>query len=104
MQEWFMPFTTKRQAISLAAEDRQRLESLRRSRSAEKREVVHAGILLDLAGGMSDGATARSNNVNRHTCLLYTSGASGVCLQNCVVDEARNRAVKIHEFGWKSLP
>ena len=65
-----MPFTTKRQAISLAAEDQHRLESLRRSRSAEKREVLHAGILLDLAGGMSDGATARSNKVNRHTVAL----------------------------------
>src|SRR5271167_4738075 len=54
-----MPFTTKRQALSLAADEKQRLESLRRSRSGEKREVLHAGILLELAGGMSDGAAAR---------------------------------------------
>lgn len=47
-----------------------RLESLRRSRSGEKREALHAGILLDLAGGMSDGAVARSNGVNRHTVAL----------------------------------
>src|ERR1700721_4688792 len=65
-----MPFTTKRQALSLAAEDKQRLESLRRSRSGEKREVLHAGMLLDLASGMSDGAAARSNGVNRHTVAL----------------------------------
>src|SRR5271166_1829962 len=65
-----MPFTTKRQALSLAAYDKQRLESLRRSRSGEKREVLHAGILLDLAEGMSDGTTARSNGVNRHTVAL----------------------------------
>ncbi len=65
-----MPFTTKRQALSLAADEKQRLESLRRSRSGEKREVLHAGILLDLAGGMSDGAAARSNGVNRHTVAL----------------------------------
>ena len=65
-----MPFTTKRQALSLAADEKQRLESLRRSRSAEKRETLHAGILLDLAGGMSDGAVARNNGVNRHTVAL----------------------------------
>jgi transposase len=65
-----MPFTTKRQALRLAADEKQRLESLRRSRSGEKREVLHAGILLDLAGGMSDGAAARSNGVNRHTVAL----------------------------------
>lgn len=65
-----MPFSTKRQAIGLGADEQQRLESLRRSRSGENRETVHAGILLDLASGMSDGATARSNGVNRHTAAL----------------------------------
>jgi len=65
-----MPFTTKRQALSLAADEKLRLESLRRSRSGEKREVLHAGILLGLASGMSDGAAARSNGVNRHTVAL----------------------------------
>src|SRR5665213_3322168 len=70
MQEWFMPFKTKRQALVLAAEDKQRLESIRRSRRGEKRLVLHAAILLDLAGGMSDAAAARSNGVNRHTVTL----------------------------------
>src|SRR5216683_5319195 len=65
-----MPFTTKRKALSLSADEKQRLESLRRSRSAEKRETLHAGILLDLASGKSDGAAARSNGVNRHTVAL----------------------------------
>jgi transposase len=65
-----MPFTTRRQALSLAVDEKQRLESLLRSRSGEKRETLHAGILLDLAGGMSDGAVARSNGVNRHTVAL----------------------------------
>jgi transposase len=31
---------------------------------------LHAGILLDLADGMSDGAVARNNGVNRHTVAL----------------------------------
>ena len=34
------------------------------------REVLHAGILLDLVAGMSDGAAASSNGVNRHTVAL----------------------------------
>jgi len=65
-----MPFKTRRQALSLAADQKQRLESLRRSRSGVKREVLHAGILLDVFGGMSDGAAARNNGVNRHTVAL----------------------------------
>jgi transposase len=55
-----MPFTRKRQG----------LESLRRSRIEEKRVTLHAGILLDLARGESDGAVARINGVNRHTVAL----------------------------------
>jgi transposase len=65
-----MPFKTKRRALKLSADQKQRLESLRRSRSGEKREISHAGILLDLAGGNSDGAVARTNGVNRHTVAL----------------------------------
>ena len=65
-----MPFRTKRQPLDLAADERRQLESLRRSRSGEKLAITHAGILLDLAGGMSDGAAARSNGVNRHTVAL----------------------------------
>jgi transposase len=65
-----MPFQTKRPALVLAADEKERLERLRRSRSGKKREVLHAGILLDLASGMSNGAAARSNGVNRHTVAL----------------------------------
>jgi len=65
-----MAFRTKRQPLDLAADEKRRLESLQRSRSEEKLKVVHAGILLDLASGMSDGAAARSNGVNRHTVAL----------------------------------
>jgi transposase len=65
-----MPFTTKRQGLILTADEKEKLESLRRSRSGPKRETVHAGILLDLASGKSDGAVARGNGVNRHTVAL----------------------------------
>jgi transposase len=70
MREWFMPFIPKRQALNLSTEEKQRLETLRRSRSGEKREILHAAILLDSASGMSDGAVARCNGVNRHTVAL----------------------------------
>jgi len=71
-----MPFFTKRQPLILSAEEKQKLESLRRSRSGAKREVVHAAILLDSASGRSDGAVARSNGVNRHTVAL--------CVNKCL--------------------
>lgn len=65
-----MPFLTKRQRVRLSAEEKGELESLRRSRSGEKREILHAAILLDSASGMSDGAVARRTGVNRHTVAL----------------------------------
>src|SRR5258707_13660570 len=65
-----MPFVTKRQPLSLSAAGRGRLEDLRRSRSAEKRQLLHAVILLECASGMSDNAVAVANGVNRHTVAL----------------------------------
>jgi len=65
-----MPFVTKRLPLSLSAADRKRLEDLRRSRSAEKRQVLHAAILLECANGGSDNAVASANGVNRHTVAL----------------------------------
>jgi transposase len=70
MAEWFMPFVTKRQPLSLSAADQKRLETLRRSRSAEKRQVLHAAILLACANGLSDNAVAVAHGVNRHTVAL----------------------------------
>jgi hypothetical protein len=43
-----MPFTTKRQGLILTADEKEKLESSRRSRSGPKRETLRAGILLDL--------------------------------------------------------
>ena len=65
-----MPFVSKRQPLILSATDRKRLEDLRRSRIAEKRQVLHAAILLDCANGASDNAVAVANGVNRHTVAL----------------------------------
>ena len=65
-----MPFVTKRPPLILSAADQERLGELRRSRSEEKRRVVHASILLDCADGMSDSAIAVANHVNRHSVAL----------------------------------
>lgn len=62
-----MPFITKRPHLTLSSEQREKLETLRRSRTEEQRGVQHAAILLDAAAGLSDGAVARGNGVNRHT-------------------------------------
>jgi transposase len=65
-----MPFVTTRQPVTLSAADREKLEELRRSRTEEKRRVLHAAILLDSASGMSDNAVGIAHNVNRHTVAL----------------------------------
>ena len=65
-----MPFVTTRPPLNLLAGEKERLEELRRSRSAEKRQVLHAAILLDCANGRSDNAAAIANGVNRHTVAL----------------------------------
>ena len=65
-----MPFVTTRQALKLRAEERKRLAEISRSRSAEKRQVIHAAILLDCANGVSDNAIAQTRGVDRHTVAL----------------------------------
>ena len=74
--EWFMPFVSRRKPLVLSDEDRDRLEELRRSRVAEKRQVMHAALLLDSAKGMGDSAVAAANGVNRHTVDL--------CVRKCL--------------------
>ena len=84
-----MPFTRKRRPITLTDDEKNRLEVLRRSRSAAKRETLHAAILLDLASGMSDGAVARNNSVNRHTVALCASKYSQFGLEAALGDLPR---------------
>jgi transposase len=65
-----MPFATTRPPLVLSQADREKLEGLRRSRSEEKRRVLHAAILLDSASGMSDSAVAAAHRINRHSVAL----------------------------------
>lgn len=65
-----MPFVTKRSRLTLSLEEREKLENLRRSRTEEKRRVLHAAILLDCVNENSDSAVAAAHNVNRHSVAL----------------------------------
>ena len=65
-----MPAGRKRARLVLSAEDRIRLETIRRSRTEEKRRTVRAAILLDAADGMADKANAAARQVNRNTVVL----------------------------------
>jgi transposase len=65
-----MPFPGKRTRLTLPAEDRARLESIRGSRTEEKRRTIRAAILLDASGGLADHANATAQQVNRNTVVL----------------------------------
>ena len=71
-----MAFPKTRKALVLTEQERQRLETIRRSRTEEKRRTVRAGILLDSLAGLTDQAIARAHHVNRNTVVL--------CIQKCL--------------------
>jgi transposase len=65
-----VPFPRQRGPVVLTANQRALLESIRRSRSDEKRRTLRASILLSAAAGLSDRANADANGVNRNTVVL----------------------------------
>jgi transposase len=71
-----MAFPKTRKPLVLTEEERQRLETIRRSRTEEKRRTVRAGILLDSLAGLTDQAIAQAHHVNRNTVVL--------CIQKCL--------------------
>jgi transposase len=71
-----MPFVTQRPRLTVSPEEREKLESLRQSGTAEKRRVLHAAILLDCANGSSDSAVAAAPKVNRRSVAL--------CVRKCL--------------------
>jgi len=72
-----MPYPKKRAGLQFTPEDRGRLETLRKSRTEEKRRTVRAAILLDSVSGVSDEVIARQNHVSRATVVLCI----GKCLE-----------------------
>jgi transposase len=72
-----MAFPRKRAALRFTEEELGRLESIRKSRTEQKRRVVRAAILLDSLTGVSDDTIAARHKVSRATVVLCI----GKCLR-----------------------
>ena len=71
-----MPFPRKRNALQFTEGELRELESVRRSRTGEKRRTVRAALLLDSLSGQSDETIARHLRISRSTVVL--------CIQKCL--------------------
>jgi len=71
-----MPLPKRRQPLQFTDEELGRLESIRKSRTEEKRRTVRAAILLDSLTGWSDAAIARHHHISRGTVVL--------CIRKCL--------------------
>jgi transposase len=71
-----MPFPRKRNALQFTEPELRKLESIRKSRTEEKRRTVRAALLLDSLSGQSDEAIARRHRISRSTVVL--------CIQKCL--------------------
>src|SRR5260370_10933741 len=65
-----MTLQRKSSTIQLSEEDRLTLESMRKSRTEEKRRTLRAAFLLDSLSGQSDEVIARHHHVSRSTVVL----------------------------------
>jgi transposase len=65
-----MPFPRKRKAPQFSERELHKLQSIRRSRTDEKRHTQRAAFLLDSASGQSDETIARHYHVSRSTVVL----------------------------------
>src|SRR4051794_1224747 len=64
-----MPFPKKRNALQFTEPELSKLESIRKSRTEEKRRTVRAALLLDSLSGQSDETIARRHHVSRSTVV-----------------------------------
>lgn len=71
-----MPFPKKRKALQFTDEELHKLESIRNSRTEEKRRTQRAAFLLDSLSGQSDQTIAQHHHVSR--------GAVVLCIQKCL--------------------
>lgn len=71
-----MAFPKKRKALIFTEQERGDLESIRRSRTEEKRRTLRAAFLLDSLSGRSDEVIAREHRVSRATVVL--------CIEKCL--------------------
>jgi transposase len=87
----------------LPAEDRVCLETIRRSRTEERRRTVRAAILLDAADGMTDKANALARRVNRNTVVLCIRKYLGFGLEAALGELPRSgkpRRVSDDAIAW----
>ena len=71
-----MPFPRKRNALQFTEPELRKLESIRKSRTEEKRRTLRAAVLLDSVSGQSDEIIAQRHHVSRGTVVL--------CVQKCL--------------------
>jgi transposase len=71
-----MPFLKKRDPLQFTERERRQLESIRVSRTEQKRRTVRAAILLDSLSGKTDEKIARHHRVSRSTVVL--------CIRKCL--------------------
>jgi len=93
----------KRARLVLSAADRTRLETIRRSRTEEKRRTVRAAILLDAADGMADKANAAARRVNRNTVVLCVRKYLGFGLEAALGELPRSgkpRQISDEALAW----
>src|SRR5260370_9975468 len=65
-----MHFPRKRSPLKFSEQDLLKLESIRKSRTEEKRRTLRAAFLLDSRSGQSDEVIARHHHVSRSTVVL----------------------------------
>src|SRR5580658_9839536 len=98
-----MPVGRKRAPLVLSAEDRASLETIRRSRTEERRRTVRAAILLDAANGVSDQANAAARQVKRNTVILCVRKYLGFGLEAALGELPRSgkpRQVSDEAITW----
>jgi transposase len=71
-----MPFPRKRSLLQFTEQEERKLESIRKSRTEEKRRTLRAAILLDSRSGRSDETIALHHHVSRGTVVL--------CIEKCI--------------------
>src|ERR1035437_2289866 len=68
-----MPFPRKRRPVQFSEQEMLKLESVRKSRTEEKRRTLRAAFLLDSLSGQNDEAIAQHYHVSRSTVVLLRS-------------------------------
>ena len=76
MFKWGMAFPRKRSTLQFTDQELGKLESIRNSRTEQKRRTLRAAILLDSLSGNSDEVIARRHYVSRGAVIL--------CIRKCL--------------------